>query len=116
MFSWDSTRSCSKYSPSICFSRVDKMLTYRDEGDDLYSLSRLPVERLVWGPNRKLCIRGRTTPVTVWIIGYITNLWFFDPEGHPQSKVTLGVSPMTSHAMNVARVIMGRLASPSYGE
>lgn len=91
------------------------MLNYIDEGSDLYSLSCLPVERLVWGSNRKLCLRGRNTPLTLWTIGYITNLWFFNVDGSPHDKVSVGVSPLTSHAMNVVRVIMGRLANPAYG-
>lgn len=92
------------------------MLSYCDEGDDLYSLSRLPIERLVWGPDKKLWVRGGKAPVTLWTVGYTKNLWFFDSEGDPQSKVAIGVSPVTSHAMNIARAVMGHSANPPYGK
>lgn len=96
------------------------MLCYLNEKDRVYALSMLPLQQLGWGTSRatlyRLCLRGENRPVTLWIIGKVSTLWFYDSkEGDPHEKVTIGVAPLAKHGMAVARSMMQQLPYPHTG-
>lgn len=97
------------------------MLPYKNDGDHLYALSRVPLARLAWGTKEstmmRLCTRGENTPITVWVFGHVASLWFFNPnDGEPNPKVSIGVAPLTQHAKSVAKNIIELFAKPTDGE
>lgn len=87
--------------------------------DTTYALSALPVDNLGWGEtyasSAKLCLIGGSIPVTVWTVGIIDSLWFFTRGGDPAERVTVGVVPLTEHAMMVGRNILSRFSRPVSG-
>lgn len=97
------------------------MLTYKNDGDRLYALSRVPLADAAWGNKDstlyRLCTRGENTPITVWVLGHVTNLWFFNPNnGEPNPKVSIGVAPLTQHAKFVVKNILEKFAKPNDGK
>lgn len=95
------------------------MLVYskEDEDDAIFALSRFPSKRVWWGdPDSglmRVCMKGTNKPVTIWIVGNIATLWLFSPgEGEPNSKVSIGVKPLTQHAMSVGKYILERMSHP----
>lgn len=103
------------------YSRLAKMLVYTNEAEGIYALSRVPIRRLEWGSTEltimRLCTPRTNKPITVWVVGSIASLWFFDPrEGELNEKVSIGVKPLTNHAMNVGKRILERLSQPASGE
>lgn len=92
------------------------MLAYQKPAEGIYSLSTFPEKDLVWGQSdtsmNKLCKRGSSVPVVVWVIGLVASTWFFDHGGNPHNKVSLGVTPLTPHAMNRGRRILSQHSRP----
>lgn len=96
------------------------MLQYVDTTERLYAISRLPLDELGWGRSEqtilRLCATGNKA-VTIWVPGYITSHWFFNPQdGEPNSKVSVGVAPLTEHAMGVARQLLENFSQPKARE
>lgn len=93
------------------------MLPYQNDNDRLYALSRVPLSKVSWGTKEstslRLCLRGDNVPITVWIFGHVSSLWFFNPmDGEPNAKVSIGVTPLTQHAKSMAKAILEQLAMP----
>lgn len=92
------------------------MLSYKKEADGIYSLSVFPYRDMTWGKSdtsaNKLCKRDSSVPVVIWIIGHVTSVWFYDQLGNPHNKVSIGVAPLTAHAMNIGRKILSQFARP----
>lgn len=96
--------------------RLRSMLVYQKPADGIYALSMFPDGDVTWGTSdtsaNKLCLRDTSIPVVVWIIGTVTNVWFYDQHGNPHNKVSIGVTPLTAHAMNKGRRILSQFARP----
>lgn len=92
------------------------MMSYQKPADGVYALSMLPEKDLAWGQSdtssNKLCKRGSSIPVVVWIIGSVTSVWFYDQYGNPHNRVSVGVAPLTEHAMNKGRRLLSQFACP----
>lgn len=93
------------------------MLTYQKPSDGIYSLSLFPEKEVAWGlsdtSTNKLCTRGSNIPVVIWIVGQVTSVWFYDQNGNPHNKVSMGVAPLTADAMNKGRRILSQFARPT---
>lgn len=97
------------------------MLVYTKEEEGVYALSRIPLRGVGWGDvdadPMRLYVDATKKPVTVWVVGYIATLWLFDPrDGEPNSKISVGVTPLTTHAMSAGRYILERLSHPVTGK
>lgn len=92
------------------------MLAYKKPEDGIFALSMLDESELAWGlsdgASNKLCLRGSSVPVVLWVIGTVTSVWFFDQGGNPHNKVSIGVAPLTTDAMNKGRRILSQFARP----
>lgn len=96
------------------------MLGYAKGEDHVYSLSKAPVGDLDWGRSSssaaKLCVGGGNHPMTLWVVGIIDSLWLFNGDGNPQNRISIGVVPLTDHAMMVARNLLSTHSRPSTSE
>lgn len=92
------------------------MLTYQKPSDGIFSLSRFPEKDVAWGQSdtsiNKLCLRGSSVPIVIWVVGSVTSVWFYDQNGNPHNKVSMGVAPLTANAMSKGRRILSHFACP----
>ncbi|EIM78968.1 uncharacterized protein STEHIDRAFT_116862, partial [Stereum hirsutum FP-91666 SS1] len=93
------------------------MLDYQKPAENIFALSKLPVLDLDWGNStasvNKLCIKPRSVPVSVWIVGIIDTLWLFNPRsGEPEARISVGVAPLADHALMVARNVLCDFSRP----
>lgn len=93
------------------------LLKYYNESDDVYSISRLPQKRLTWGPSEnklanRLCIRGSSVAVTVWIVALIYRLYMFEPDGTCKKKVSIAMLPLTDHSLQASFRVMSDFSLP----
>lgn len=97
--------------------RISALLKYYKLSDDTFALSRLPQNRLAWGPSENktvntLCIRGNSTAAVVWIVGYIYRLYMFEPDGSFKKKVSVALLPLTDHALQAGFDILTKFSKP----
>lgn len=92
------------------------MLIYSMPADHMYTLSSVPTDNINWGESAasagKLCITGGCIPITLWTIGIIDSLWLFNRDGEAEERITIGVVPLTDHAMMVARNLLANHSRP----
>lgn len=83
------------------FSRIKAIGQYTNPGLGIYAVQRIPKDA-TWGTASPfnntagvLCHKGTTNPVTLWIIGEITETFFFDRDNDPTPRAGVTILPLS---------------------
>ena len=83
-----------------------------------YSISTLPTTA-EWGKDRKFddktsifCERGTNAPYTIWIVGCVSKMWFFE-RGNPAAQVSISIVPLDPEDGKVARHLLATRSHPT---
>ena len=92
-------------------------MEWADDQNLTYSIRKLPSKR-EWGKDMPfenkssiLCQTGSNIPYTIWILGRVSKLWFFD-RGNPASQVSINIMPLDTQDGVIARQLLATYSHP----
>ena len=95
---------------------------YKNPKNNIYALDLLPAEA-EWGVDRPfdeksalLCKPGANSPYTLWVVGYISRMWFCNAKGEAVDHASIHVVPLTDGAAQKARKLISSLSKPTIGK
>ncbi|KAI6153570.1 hypothetical protein BKA82DRAFT_3952396, partial [Pisolithus tinctorius] len=99
-------------------SRLRKLSTFTNAQANTYTLGLLPTT-LAWGKpdpyedcSKQLCDPLTNQPVTVWVPGHVTNVWFMK-NGIPDHQCSTTILPLSRAVSRYAAELMSRLCTPT---
>lgn len=68
------------------------------------------------GASKTLCVNGTSDAYTVWIVGRVSKMYFFDDDGMPNDKVSINIIPWTVNTAQQVRRRLTMLSQPQEGK
>jgi hypothetical protein len=93
-------------------------MKWEDARNMTYSISKLPSD-VTWGVDRPfdsksgvICNVSTNLPYTIWILGRISKLWFFE-KGIPASQVSISIVPLDPEHGQIMRMLLASRSAPA---
>ncbi|KAH7918371.1 hypothetical protein BV22DRAFT_1051777 [Leucogyrophana mollusca] len=106
----------SAYS-DVLKGRISTMSYYTNRGANIYSIARM-LPTATWGPyhhfndKSKVLINPVTgQPITVWIVGHVTRLWFMK-SGMPDRQASINVALLSRSLSSQTSWLLAMLSMP----
>ncbi|KAG1856184.1 hypothetical protein C8R48DRAFT_776018 [Suillus tomentosus] len=98
-------------------ARLHKLSNYTNEKANVYALGRL-LPTAMWGQykavndrSKTLCDPATGEPLTIWVVGHITRMWFAK-RGVPESQASITILPLTQNLARQSTHLLAKFSSP----
>jgi len=105
-----------EYSQTL-IKRIASLINYKKESTNTYAAGLVPDYE--WGINKPLddksgilCKPSSNEPLSFWIVGKISRLWFFNANGERASQVAINVIPLSGSVGNKCRKLLADVSFP----
>ncbi|KAG1886356.1 uncharacterized protein F5891DRAFT_1201138 [Suillus fuscotomentosus] len=98
-------------------ARLHKLSNYTNEKAHVYALGRLLLTA-TWGQykavndrSKTLCDPATGEPLTIWVVGHITHMWFAK-RGVPESQASITILPLAQNLARQSAHLLAKFSSP----
>ncbi|KAK7038348.1 hypothetical protein R3P38DRAFT_2516384, partial [Favolaschia claudopus] len=98
--------------------RLYSIMTFMDKSINVYPLHKIMVQT-DWGiptsfndASNLICEKGTSKPLRLWVVGEVTNQFWFNEEGYPARRVALSIQPLSSDMAELGKRMLHGTAMP----